>query len=37
MKSVSGKELIKILESHGWKLLRGSGSHHIYAKPGTIV
>ena len=37
MKSISGKELIKILEQHGWKLLRISGSHHIYGKPGTVV
>jgi len=37
MKSISGKELIKILEQHGWELLRVSGSHHIYGKPGSIV
>ena len=37
MRSVSGKELAKILERHGWKLLRVSGSHHIYGKPGSIV
>jgi predicted RNA binding protein YcfA (HicA-like mRNA interferase family) len=37
MKSISGKELAKILERHGWKLLRTSGSHHIYGKPGSIV
>ena len=37
MKSISGKELIKILERHGWKLLRVSGGHHIYGKPGSIV
>jgi predicted RNA binding protein YcfA (HicA-like mRNA interferase family) len=37
MKSFSGKELIKILERHGWKLLRVSGSHHIYGKSGSIV
>jgi predicted RNA binding protein YcfA (HicA-like mRNA interferase family) len=32
--SVSGKELCKILERHGWLLMRVNGSHHIYAKPG---
>ncbi len=37
MKSISGKELAKILERHGWKLLRVSGSHHIYGKAGSIV
>ena len=37
MKSISGKELAKNLELRGWKLLRVSGSHHIYGKPGSIV
>jgi predicted RNA binding protein YcfA (HicA-like mRNA interferase family) len=37
MRSVFGKELAKILERHGWKLLRVSGSHHIYGKPGSNV
>jgi predicted RNA binding protein YcfA (HicA-like mRNA interferase family) len=37
MKSIPGKGLIKILEQHGWELLRVSGSHHIYGKPGSIV
>jgi len=37
MKSISGKELTKLLEQHGWKLLRVSGSHHIYGKSGSIV
>ncbi|MGH7909864.1 MAG: type II toxin-antitoxin system HicA family toxin [Thermodesulfobacteriota bacterium] len=34
MKSVSGKELCKILEKKGWNLLRIQGSHHIYGKEG---
>jgi len=34
MKSVSGKELARVLERHGWKLARVNGSHHIYAKAG---
>jgi predicted RNA binding protein YcfA (HicA-like mRNA interferase family) len=34
MKSISGKDLAKILEQHGWRLLRVQGSHHIYGKPG---
>lgn len=37
MKSVSGKELAKVLERHGWKRLRVQGSHHIYGKAGSIV
>ncbi len=35
MKSVSGKELAKILERHGWSLMRVQGSHHIYGKAGN--
>jgi predicted RNA binding protein YcfA (HicA-like mRNA interferase family) len=37
MKSVSGKEFAKILEHHGWTLLRVQGSHHIYGKTGSEV
>jgi predicted RNA binding protein YcfA (HicA-like mRNA interferase family) len=37
MKSVSGKELARVLERHGWQLLRVNGSHHIYGRPGSIV
>lgn len=37
MKSLSGKELAKVLERHGWKLLRVQGSHHIYGKTGSVV
>lgn len=33
MKSMSGKALAKLLEKHGWILLRIQGSHHIYVKP----
>jgi predicted RNA binding protein YcfA (HicA-like mRNA interferase family) len=32
MKQISGKELTKILEKHGWKLARIHGSHYIYTK-----
>jgi predicted RNA binding protein YcfA (HicA-like mRNA interferase family) len=35
MKSVSGKELVKLLEANGWTLLRITGSHHILGKPGN--
>jgi predicted RNA binding protein YcfA (HicA-like mRNA interferase family) len=37
MKSVSGKEFARILEHHGWTLLRVQGSHHIYGKTGNDV
>jgi len=37
MKSISGKELAKILEGQGWNFLRVRGSHHIYGKPGSMV
>jgi predicted RNA binding protein YcfA (HicA-like mRNA interferase family) len=31
VKPLSGKELSRMLESHGWSLQRINGSHHIYA------
>ena len=34
---MSGKELAKILERHGWPCLRIHGSHYIFGKPGSIV
>jgi len=37
MKAISGKDLAKVVERHGWSLLRIHGSHHIYGKPGSIV
>jgi predicted RNA binding protein YcfA (HicA-like mRNA interferase family) len=37
MKALSGKELAKLVERHGWTLLRVNGSHHIYGKPDSIV
>jgi predicted RNA binding protein YcfA (HicA-like mRNA interferase family) len=30
VKPVSGKRMCKILESRGWRLIRISGSHHIF-------
>ena len=32
MKSASGKHLTRLLERHGWLLLRVNGSHHIMGK-----
>ena len=37
MKPISCKAFAKIVERHGWKLLRVSGSHHIYGKEGSVV
>jgi predicted RNA binding protein YcfA (HicA-like mRNA interferase family) len=37
MKSISGKDFAKVLERHGWSLLRVKGSHHIYGKAGTDI
>jgi predicted RNA binding protein YcfA (HicA-like mRNA interferase family) len=37
MKSLSGKDLLKLLEKNGWQLLRINGSHHIYGKSGSVV
>ena len=34
MKRLTGRELARLLESHGWTLLRIRGSHHIYGKTG---
>ena len=34
MKSISGKNLCKIVEHKGWILKRITGSHHIYKKKG---
>ncbi len=35
MKSVSGKHFARILESHGWVLVRVNGSHHVYTQSGN--
>lgn len=37
MKVVSGREFARVLEHHGWKLLRVKGSHHIFGKQGSVV
>ena len=31
---MTGKEVIKLLEEHGWQVLRASGSHHRMGKDG---
>jgi predicted RNA binding protein YcfA (HicA-like mRNA interferase family) len=37
VKALSGRDFARLIERHGWKLLRITGSHHIYAKPGSVV
>jgi predicted RNA binding protein YcfA (HicA-like mRNA interferase family) len=37
MRIVSGREFARIVERHGWQLLRVSGSHHVYGRPGSVV
>jgi predicted RNA binding protein YcfA (HicA-like mRNA interferase family) len=34
MKSISGKELCKIVQNKGWILRRIKGSHYIFEKTG---
>jgi predicted RNA binding protein YcfA (HicA-like mRNA interferase family) len=34
MKAFSGREFARLLEGHGWPLLRVKGSHHVYGKTG---
>jgi predicted RNA binding protein YcfA (HicA-like mRNA interferase family) len=40
VKPVSGKRMCRVLEKHGWVLIRSRGSHRAYQMPGypiTIV
>jgi predicted RNA binding protein YcfA (HicA-like mRNA interferase family) len=37
MRAIAGREFVRMIERRGWQLLRISGSHHIYGKPGSIV
>ena len=37
MKLLSGKQFAALLERHGWELKRIHGSHHIYARQGSIA
>jgi predicted RNA binding protein YcfA (HicA-like mRNA interferase family) len=34
MKSISGKDLCRILEKKGWQLKKIHGSHHVYMMAG---
>jgi predicted RNA binding protein YcfA (HicA-like mRNA interferase family) len=37
MKSLTGREFVRLVERNGWTLLRINGSHHIYGKAGSVV
>lgn len=40
MKPISGKQMFKVLNKHGWVLARIKGSHHAFRKLGhtkTII
>jgi predicted RNA binding protein YcfA (HicA-like mRNA interferase family) len=37
MRSLSGRDLARLLEQRGWRQLRISGSHHIYGRTGSTV
>jgi predicted RNA binding protein YcfA (HicA-like mRNA interferase family) len=34
VKALSGKAFCRLLDRHGWRLLRIQGSHHVYGKAG---
>jgi predicted RNA binding protein YcfA (HicA-like mRNA interferase family) len=34
---MSGREFARLVERHGWTLLRVQGSHHIYGKSDGVV
>lgn len=37
MKAVSGKAFARAAERKHWKLLRITGSHHVYGKDGEVA
>jgi predicted RNA binding protein YcfA (HicA-like mRNA interferase family) len=37
MKAISGKDLARLVEASGWVLQRVHGSHHVYARTGSVV
>jgi predicted RNA binding protein YcfA (HicA-like mRNA interferase family) len=37
MRAMSGRDFARLVERHGWTLLRISGSHHIYGRAGNVV
>ena len=37
MKPLTGREFARLVERHGWRLLRISGGHNIYGRQGSVV
>jgi predicted RNA binding protein YcfA (HicA-like mRNA interferase family) len=37
MKTISGREMCKILQAKGWKIARISGSHHVFIMQGKNI
>ena len=37
MKTLTGRAFARLVETRGWTLLRITGSHHIYGKPGEVA
>jgi predicted RNA binding protein YcfA (HicA-like mRNA interferase family) len=37
VKAISGREFARLVERRGWRLLRISGSHHVYGKQGSVL
>jgi predicted RNA binding protein YcfA (HicA-like mRNA interferase family) len=37
MRAIAGREFARMIERRGCRLLRVSGSHHIYGKSGSVV
>jgi predicted RNA binding protein YcfA (HicA-like mRNA interferase family) len=37
MKAISGRDFARLVERRGWRLLRISGSHHIYGRANSVV
>jgi len=35
LRQITGREFARLLERHGWQLLRITGSHHIFGKRGN--
>jgi predicted RNA binding protein YcfA (HicA-like mRNA interferase family) len=37
MRALSGRDFARLVEGRGWRLLRVSGSHHVYGKAGSVA
>jgi len=37
VRPLSGRRFCRLLERHGWTLLRVHSSHHVYGKPGERI